>query len=66
MVTRRHSLAWSQELSMALPGPGLLVLKSFGHTAFTTSPCVARYSGDCLVDLRLPAAGAGCPDPDLQ
>ena len=66
MVTRRHPLAWSHELSMALPGSGLLVSQSFGHTAFTTSPCAARYGGDYLVDLRLPAASTVCPDPDLQ
>jgi pimeloyl-ACP methyl ester carboxylesterase len=58
-------LVWSQELSMSLPRSRLLVSQSFGHTAFTTSPCVARHGGDYLVDLRPPPVGTVCPDPDL-
>jgi pimeloyl-ACP methyl ester carboxylesterase len=57
-------LAWSQELSQALPQSRLLVSQSFGHTAFVTSPCVARLSGRYLVDLILPQVGTVCPDPD--
>ncbi|HEY6775194.1 MAG TPA: alpha/beta fold hydrolase [Thermoleophilaceae bacterium] len=51
-----------QQLSQALRGSRLLVWQGLGHTAFTTSPCVARTAGNYLVTRRLPPAGTFCPD----
>jgi pimeloyl-ACP methyl ester carboxylesterase len=51
-----------QQLSQSLPGSRLLVWQGLGHTAFTTSPCVARRAGNYLVTRRLPPAGTFCPD----
>ena len=56
----------SQRLSMALPGSRLLVWQGLGHTAFTTSPCVARRAGRYLVTpRRLPPVNTYCPDLPL-
>jgi len=53
----------SQRLSMALPGSRLLVWQGLGHTAFTSSPCVARWAGRYLVTpKRLPPVNTYCPD----
>lgn len=56
----------SQLLSEALPGSRLLVWQGFGHTAFTTSPCIAKRAGKYLVTLKLPRVGAFCPDLPLE
>jgi pimeloyl-ACP methyl ester carboxylesterase len=54
-----------QQLSSTLPGSRLLVWQGLGHTAFTTSPCVARKAGRYLVTKRLPKPGTFCPDLPL-
>lgn len=54
-----------QRLSQALPGSRLLVWQGMGHTAFTSSPCVARKAGRYLVSGRLPKVGAVCPSLPL-
>lgn len=55
----------AQLLSQALPDSRLLVWQGFGHTAFTSSPCIARAAGRYLVTRRLPPVGAFCPDLPL-
>jgi pimeloyl-ACP methyl ester carboxylesterase len=55
----------SQLLSEALPNSRLLVWQGFGHTAFTTSPCIAPKAGRYLVTRRLPSVGSFCPDLPL-
>jgi pimeloyl-ACP methyl ester carboxylesterase len=55
-------LSGSQELSESLPGSRLMVWQGLGHTAFTTSPCIARKAGRYLLTLKLPRAGTFCPD----
>jgi pimeloyl-ACP methyl ester carboxylesterase len=55
----------SQLLSQALPGSRLLTWQGFGHTAFTSSPCIARKAGRYLVTAKLPKVGAYCPDRPL-
>jgi pimeloyl-ACP methyl ester carboxylesterase len=55
-----------QALSATLPGSRLLVWQGLGHTAFTTSPCIARKAGRYLVTKRLPKPGTFCPDLPLQ
>jgi pimeloyl-ACP methyl ester carboxylesterase len=55
-----------QQLSQALRGSRLLVWQGMGHTAFTTSPCVARRAGRYLITRRLPPVGATCPDLPLN
>jgi pimeloyl-ACP methyl ester carboxylesterase len=55
----------SQLLSESLPGSRLLVFQGFGHTAFTTSPCVASKAGRYLVTGRLPRVGTFCPNLPL-
>lgn len=52
----------SQLLSEALPSSRLLLWQGFGHTAFTSSPCIAREAGRYLVTRKLPPVGAFCPD----
>jgi pimeloyl-ACP methyl ester carboxylesterase len=55
-----------QQLSATLPGSRLLVWQGLGHTAFTSSPCVARRAGNYLVTRRLPPPGTFCPDLPLR
>jgi pimeloyl-ACP methyl ester carboxylesterase len=55
-------LQWSQELSDSLPDSRLLVWEGFGHTAFTTTSCIADIAGKyLLVNRRLPPVGTTCP-----
>lgn len=56
----------SQWMSQALRGSRLLVWRGLGHTAFTTSPCVARRAGRYLLTGTPPAVGATCPDLPLR
>lgn len=56
----------SQEMSQALRGSRLLVWRGMGHTAITTSPCVARKAGRHLLTRALPPVGATCPDLPLD
>lgn len=63
MADTETPIEWSQALSASLPGSRLLVSQSFGHTAFVTSPCVARRAGRYLVTGRLPPVGTVCHDP---
>lgn len=55
----------SHLLSEALPNSRLLLWQGFGHTAFTTSPCIARTAGRYLVTKRLPKVGSFCPNLPL-
>lgn len=55
-----------QQLSATLPGSRLLVWQGLGHTAFTTSPCVANKAGRYLVTRRLTRPGTFCPDLPLN
>jgi pimeloyl-ACP methyl ester carboxylesterase len=55
-----------QQLSATLPGSRLLIWQGLGHTAFTTSPCVARRAGRYLLTRRLPPPGTFCPDLPLR
>ncbi|MBX5440105.1 MAG: alpha/beta fold hydrolase [Solirubrobacteraceae bacterium] len=59
-------LANSQEMGQALRGSRLLVWRGMGHTAITTSPCVARIAGRYLLTRALPPVGATCPDRPLD
>jgi pimeloyl-ACP methyl ester carboxylesterase len=55
-----------QQLSATLPGSRMLIWQGLGHTAFTTSPCIARKAGRYLVTRRLPPPGTFCPDLPLR
>jgi len=56
----------SQEMSQALRNSRLLVWRGMGHTAITTSPCVARTAGRHLLTRALPPVGAICPNLPLN
>jgi pimeloyl-ACP methyl ester carboxylesterase len=56
----------SQLLSQALPDSRLLLWQGLGHTAITSSPCIARKAGRYLLTRKLPPVGAFCPNLPLR